>query len=142
MTGLPNSLHRTLLRLAALVAVAAVAGPCAVAQAAPQGIHKIEHVVMIMQENRSYDTYFGTYPGGNGIPRGTCVPDPAQRWLRQTVLQRRSPQCRRSARGNAAIADIDGGKMDGFVAQAENAGCAKRAGAASARAKKRRADST
>ena len=27
------------------------------------GIHKIRHVVVIMQENRSFDTYFGTYPG-------------------------------------------------------------------------------
>ena len=27
-----------------------------------------------MQENRSFDNYFGTYPGANGIPKGTCVP--------------------------------------------------------------------
>src|SRR5947209_5875864 len=27
------------------------------------GIHKIKHVVIIMQENRSFDHYFGTYPG-------------------------------------------------------------------------------
>ena len=26
------------------------------------GIHKIRHVVVIMQENRSFDSYFGTYP--------------------------------------------------------------------------------
>src|SRR5207245_6271421 len=32
------------------------------------GIHKIRHVVVIMQENRSFDTYFGTYPGADGIP--------------------------------------------------------------------------
>ena len=31
---------------------------------------------MIMQENRSFDSYFGTYPGANGIPGGVCVPDP------------------------------------------------------------------
>ena len=29
-----------------------------------------------MQENRSFDSYFGTYPGANGIPAGVCVPDP------------------------------------------------------------------
>src|SRR5579875_2901662 len=47
------------------------------------GIHKIQHVVVIMQENRSFDSYFGTYPGADGIPGlagnpGTvpCVPDP------------------------------------------------------------------
>ncbi len=45
------------------------------------GIHKIRHVVIIMQENRSFDSYFGTYPGADGIPGlagnpGTvpCVP--------------------------------------------------------------------
>ena len=33
------------------------------------GIHKIRHVVIIMQENRSFDNYFGTFPGADGIPR-------------------------------------------------------------------------
>src|SRR5271165_8526 len=44
------------------------------------GIHKIAHVVIIMQENRSFDSYFGTYPGVDGIAMGggkpvACVPD-------------------------------------------------------------------
>src|SRR6266704_2029475 len=30
-----------------------------------------------MQENRSFDSYFGTYPGADGIPKHVCVPDPA-----------------------------------------------------------------
>ncbi|PWU79972.1 MAG: hypothetical protein DLM72_14580 [Candidatus Nitrosopolaris wilkensis] len=34
----------------------------------------IKHIIVIMQENRSFDNYFGTYPGANGIPRGTCMP--------------------------------------------------------------------
>jgi phospholipase C len=39
----------------------------------------IQHVIIIMQENRSFDTYFGTFPGADGPPQGTCVPlDPAQ----------------------------------------------------------------
>ena len=33
------------------------------------GIHKIKHVIVIMQENRSFDHYFGTYPGADGFPR-------------------------------------------------------------------------
>jgi phospholipase C len=32
------------------------------------GIHKIKHVVVVMQENRSFDSYFGTFPGADGIP--------------------------------------------------------------------------
>jgi phospholipase C len=34
----------------------------------------IEHIVVIMQENRSFDHYFGTYPGANGIPEDACMP--------------------------------------------------------------------
>src|SRR3990170_8834734 len=42
---------------------------------------RIEHLVFIVQENRSFDHYFGTFPGAEGIPmrdgRPTvCVPDP------------------------------------------------------------------
>src|SRR5438270_12429413 len=39
-----------------------------------EGIHKIAHVVVIMQENRSFVSYFGTYPGADGIPKNVCVP--------------------------------------------------------------------
>ena len=34
----------------------------------PSGIHKIKHVIIVMQENRSFDSYFGTFPGADGIP--------------------------------------------------------------------------
>ena len=34
----------------------------------PRGVHKIRHVIVIMQENRSFDSYFGTFPGADGIP--------------------------------------------------------------------------
>src|SRR5437762_2110943 len=56
--------------------------PVAAAGTRLTGIQKIQHVVIIMQENRSFDEYFGTYPGAAGIPmsNGTptvCVPDPA-----------------------------------------------------------------
>ncbi len=34
----------------------------------------IEHFIFLMQENHSFDNYFGTYPGANGIPDGTCIP--------------------------------------------------------------------
>jgi phospholipase C len=36
--------------------------------------YPIQHVIVIMQENRSFDEYFGTFPGANGIPPGTCMP--------------------------------------------------------------------
>jgi phospholipase C len=34
----------------------------------------IEHFIFLMQENHSFDNYFGYYPGANGIPEGTCIP--------------------------------------------------------------------
>src|SRR5258708_12491339 len=68
------------------LAAAACANPAAATPSpmppAASGIHKIQHVVVIMQENRSFDQYFGTYPGADGLPTQngqftTCVPDPA-----------------------------------------------------------------
>ncbi len=39
----------------------------------------IKHVITLMQENHSFDNYFGTYPGADGVPPGTCMPvDPTQ----------------------------------------------------------------
>jgi phospholipase C len=38
----------------------------------------IEHIVVVMQENRSFDHYFGMYPGADGFPLDACMPlDPA-----------------------------------------------------------------
>ena len=34
----------------------------------------IEHFLVLMQENHTFDNYFGTYPGVEGIPEGTCMP--------------------------------------------------------------------
>ena len=56
-----------------------------------------------MQENRSFDSYFGTYPGADGLPRRdgrftVCSPDPAQRDLLLPVPRRPRPQQRRPAR--------------------------------------------
>jgi phospholipase C len=40
---------------------------------------KIQHIVFIIQENHSFDNYFGTYPGANGFPSGIAIPtDPNQ----------------------------------------------------------------
>jgi phospholipase C len=89
------------------------------------GIHKIQHVVIIMQENRSFDSYFGTFPGADGIPMqngvpAVCVTDPE--------LGRCVRPYHDSADMNhggphevaAATSDIDGGRMDGFISQSES----------------------
>jgi phospholipase C len=109
-------------------AIAIVVVLCAVAAAAtaagggaanePTGIHLIRHVVVIMQENRSFDSYFGTYPGADGIPKGVCVPDP----LTETCRRPYHDHANRNAGGPHdhvdALRDIGRGKMDGFVASA------------------------
>ena len=38
------------------------------------GTSKIQHLIFIVQENHSFDNYFGTYPGANGFPAGLSVP--------------------------------------------------------------------
>ena len=39
----------------------------------------IRHFITLMQENHSFDNYFGNYPGADGRPKGTCQPaDPAR----------------------------------------------------------------
>ena len=89
-----------------------------------EGIHKIKHVIIIMQENRAFDEYFGTYPGADGIPMKdgvptVCVPDPE---TGQCVRPYHDPNDINYGGPHSQYeseADINGGKMDGFIGQAE-----------------------
>ncbi|HEY2316328.1 MAG TPA: alkaline phosphatase family protein [Streptosporangiaceae bacterium] len=107
----------------------------------PADIHKIKHVIIIMQENRSFDNYFGTYPGAVGIPmrapaatetvyggvasRGkavpaVCVPNPRGNCVRPfhdtADVDGGGPHGVPNA-----IADINGGAMNGFIEQRDGA---------------------
>jgi len=74
-----------------------------------------------MQENRSFDHYFGTYPGADGIPMKDgkptlCSYDPntcacIYPFHLAADVNHGGPHS-----STAAITAIDGGKMDGFVA--------------------------
>ena len=35
----------------------------------------IEHFIVLMQENHTFDNYFGTFPGADGFPEGLCIPE-------------------------------------------------------------------
>jgi Phosphoesterase family len=35
----------------------------------------ITHFIFIIQENHSFDNYFGTFPNADGIPANTALPD-------------------------------------------------------------------
>src|SRR5689334_17663991 len=86
-------------------------------------IHKIKHVIVIMQENRSFDSYFGAFPGADGIPAGVCLPDPrnggcAKPWANHHDRNADDPHYQPDFRG-----DVAGGKMTGFLAVAEKTMC-------------------
>ncbi|HZC54186.1 MAG TPA: alkaline phosphatase family protein [Mycobacterium sp.] len=89
-----------------------------------RGIHKIRHVIIVMQENRSFDNYFGTFPGADGIPRRNgvptvCAPDPARQTCVRPFLDNSDVNYGGPHNKDAAVADINDGRMNGFVAQAE-----------------------
>ncbi|MBK5333117.1 MAG: hypothetical protein JJD93_14170 [Ilumatobacteraceae bacterium] len=100
------------------------------ASSAADGIHKIAHVVVIMQENRSFDTYFGTYPGADGIPMVDGKPTvclPSESGLCVAPFHDSADVNGGGPHGQSnAVSDVAGGKMDGFVLQAEQGrkGCA------------------
>jgi phospholipase C len=83
------------------------------------GIQKIKHVVVIMQENRSFDHYFGTYPGADGIPPHTCIPDPVAGACAAPYHDTSNVNIGGPHAAASAIAAIDGGKMDGFLKVAQ-----------------------
>src|SRR5947209_10595336 len=87
------------------------------------GIHKIRHVVIIMQENRSFDSYFGTYPGTDGIPRNNgvptvCVPNPLTHQCVKPYLDHQDRNAGGPHQEINVAADVDGGKLDGFSREA------------------------
>jgi phospholipase C len=113
----------------------------------PKGIHKIRHVVIIMQENRSFDSYFGTFPGADGIPGLAGNPGKVPCMPRSGAVARvsRHRGHRRSHRPGAGrgcvrpfhdrmdanrggphsygtgLGDINGGAMNGFIVQQKRA---------------------
>ena len=89
------------------------------------GRSKIRHVIIIMQENRSFDNYFGTFPGAAGIPglaghpgKLPCLPDPKEHCVKPFHDRRDKNHGGAHFSGNAH-SDIDHGKMDGFVRNQE-----------------------
>ncbi|MGH2597180.1 MAG: alkaline phosphatase family protein [Actinomycetota bacterium] len=84
------------------------------------GIDNIDHVIFVVQENRSFDHYFGTFPGADGLPRDAagridvCVPDPEggcrSPYHDTNLFDAGGP--------HGVIASkmaVDGGKMDGYL---------------------------
>jgi phospholipase C len=105
---------------AALAALAMSAGLAAArpVAAAPAAATPIEHFVVLMQENHSFDNYFGRFPGADGIPPGTCMPigssRPGKACVRPFRLGNRAgPDLPHDARTHRA--QLAGGELDGFI---------------------------
>jgi phospholipase C len=109
------------------------AGPGPVSLSGPlrPELGKIQHIVIILQENRSFDHYFGTFPGADGIPMANgvptvCVKDP----VTSVCVKPYHDGADRNNGGphgqSNAANDINGGQMNGFIDEAEKAmtGCA------------------
>jgi|CZKK01.1.fsa_nt_gi phospholipase C len=70
----------------------------------------IQHIVFIIKENRSFDNYFGTFPGANGATSGTISTG-------QVIPLGRLPDITPNDPGHGwpeALTSMDGGKMDRF----------------------------
>jgi phospholipase C len=94
---------------------------------------RIQHVVVIMQENRSFDHYFGTFPGADGIPMDAngvptvCNPDPNADAGCVKPYHLTTDKNAGGPHGSKAFKTcVNGGTMDGFIKNAEGGktGCA------------------
>lgn len=88
----------------------------------------IDHVVFVMQEDRTFNNYFGTYPGADGWPKGYSLPvdpsDPAAARHEPFKLEvTRTPSPPHSTA--AMVEAIDDGSMQGFIASARKYGLTK-----------------
>jgi phospholipase C len=88
----------------------------------------VQHVIIIMQENRSFDHYFGTFPGADGLPRDakgnftTCVPLSLQDPRKGCVRPFHDTALINAGAGHSYstfLFDRQNGAMDGFVANQE-----------------------
>ena len=82
---------------------------CVGAHASAQDITQIKHMVFIIKENRTFDNYFGTFPGANGATQGTISTG-------QVIPLGHTPDRVRDmghTYQNAATS-MNGGKMDKF----------------------------
>jgi phospholipase C len=117
--------------LTATVCVCAVfAGVSADARAATiaEARQFVKHVVIIMQENRSFDSYFGTFPGADGLPTNgkgsftVCIPYSVKDPAKGCVIPFHDTSLYQSGATHTYpefLFDRQGGAMNGFVEQQE-----------------------
>ena len=96
------------------------AAPATAAQ--PATATPIKHFVYLMQGGRTFDNYFGTYPGADGFPAGTCQPlganTPNTACVKPFPLHGKAVPVLAAGR-QLVSTQIDGGRMDAFVSAYE-----------------------
>src|SRR5579863_3296357 len=83
----------------------------------PPETSPIAHVVLIVQENRSFNNLFATFPGAHGATRGKERIKKNGKWIDQWVTLKSSPLAVSYDLGHcrpAYLTAYDGGAMDGF----------------------------
>ena len=115
--------------LALLLGTASAVSASPAAAAAAAVVHPtttpIKHFVFLMQGGRTFDNYFGTYPGADGLTSGTCQPvsvsDPTGRCVKPFLLDN-SDQAPLGANATIIANQFNGGKMNGFVSSYQQQG--------------------
>ena len=100
------------------LAVVLATVPAAAAASSPAPRTPIRHFISLMQENHTFDNYFGTYPGADGIPSGTCMPigAGARPCFRPFHLGDNSIAQRDLDHSSATYRlQYNGGQLDGFI---------------------------
>jgi len=78
----------------------------------------VEHIVVIMQENRSYDHYFGRLRRQSGPPRGTSNPNPTGGDpIKPFHTHRYCEVADLDHSWSGTHREVNGGAMDGFTAE-------------------------
>jgi phospholipase C len=87
--------------------------------------HKIKHVFVIYQENRSFDSYFGSFPGADNLATAEARQHGfrqwdaiGKQWITPFLLKAADTLDADHSR-KALIAKSDGGRMDHFIAYEE-----------------------
>jgi phospholipase C len=117
----PELISRILRVGAAALVIGGVAGDPtgAGAVSAHDARTPIHHFITLLQENHTFDNYFGTYPGVDGIPAGVCMPvsldDPDGNCVEPFRLGGR-PVLDLSHSRLAFDGQYNDGQMNGFVA--------------------------
>lgn len=113
-----------LLLVLAVVSLLGSAGAAQASSASTQTTTPIKNFVFLMQENHTFDNYFGTRPGVDGIPEGVCMP----------LVRGMQRPCQEPFHiGDRGALDLDhtaeafeiqynDGRMDGFIEAAARGG--------------------